>query len=91
MAQRCTDYLENRGVRISVSDVASRWKNSYIESFYGRFKHELDDLNRFDTVGEMIAAIYQHIHHRIHTVIKIPLTVCTAHTFLDTCLHKMGT
>lgn len=95
MAQRCTDYLENRGVQISVSDVASPWQNGYVESFYGRFKHELGDLNRFDTVGEMIAAIYQHIHYynhdRIHTVLKLPPAVYAVHTFSDTCLQKTGT
>lgn len=57
MAQRCTDYLENRGVQISVSDVASPWQNGYVESFYGRFKQEFGDLNRFESAGEMIAAI----------------------------------
>lgn len=95
MAQRCTDYLENRGVQISVSDLASPWQNGYVESFYGRFKQELGDLNRFDTVGEMIAAIHQHIHyynhHRIHTVLKLPPAVYAARTFSDSCLQKMGT
>jgi transposase InsO family protein len=75
MAQRCTDYLEQRGVQISVSDVASPWQNGYCESFFGRFKHELGDLNRFDTPGEMIEALYAHIHYyntqRIHTVLKM--------------------
>ncbi|MCA9896422.1 MAG: IS3 family transposase, partial [Anaerolineae bacterium] len=40
MAQRCTDYLEQRDILVSVSDVASPWQNGYIESFFGRFKHE---------------------------------------------------
>jgi hypothetical protein len=46
-----------------VSDVASPWQNGYIESFYERFKHELGDLNRFKTAGEMIETIYRHIHY----------------------------
>jgi putative transposase len=95
MAQRCTDYLEARGVQISVSDVASPWQNGYVESFYGRFKHELGDLNRFESAGEMIEAIYRHIHyynyHRIHTALKMPPTVYATQTFSDTCLQKMGT
>ena len=94
MAQRCTDYLEKHGVQISVSDVASPWQNGYVESFYGRFKQELGDLNRFDTPGEMIAAIYQHIHyynhHRIHTVLKMPPAIYAALMFSDTCLKKRG-
>jgi putative transposase len=95
MAQSCTDYLEQRGVRISVSDVASPWQNGYIESFFGRFKQELGDLNRFETAGEMIEAIYRHIHYynhrRIHTALRLPPAVFAAQTFSDTCLHKLGT
>jgi len=76
MAQLCTEYLEQHGIIISVSDVASPWQNGYCESFFGRFKHELGDLNRYDTVGEMIEAVYAHIHYyntkRIHTALKMP-------------------
>jgi putative transposase len=95
MAQRCTDYLEDRGILISVSDVASPWQNGYVESFYGRFKYELGDVNRFESAGEMIEAIYRHIryynHHRIHTALKMPPVVYAAQAFSDTCLQKMGT
>lgn len=95
MAQRCTDYLEQRGVHISVSDVASPWQNGYVESFFGRFKQELGDLNRFETAGEMIEAIYRHIHYynhsRIHTALRMPPAIYAARIFSDTCLHKLGT
>jgi len=95
MAQRCTDYLEARGVQISVSDKASPWQNSYVESFYGRFKHELGDVDRFESTGEMIEAIYRHIHYynhsRIHTALRMPPAIFAAQTFSDTCLHKLGT
>jgi putative transposase len=87
MAQRCTDYLEQQGVQISVSDVAAPSQNGYIESFYGRLKHELGDVNRFDTPGEMIEAIYHHIyyynHQRIHTALKMPPAVFAAQTSAD--------
>jgi len=86
MAQRCTDLLEERGVQISVSDVASPWQNGFIESFYGRFKHELGDLNRFETVGEVIEAIYRHIRYynysRIHTALKMPPVAYAAQNFV---------
>lgn len=95
MAQCCTDYLEQRGVRISVSDVASPWQNGYVESFFGRFKQELGDLDRFETAGEMIEAVYQHIHYynrrRIHTALRLPPAIYAAQTFSDTCLHELGT
>ena len=95
MAQRFTDALEGCGVQISVSDVASPWQNGFIESFYGRFKHELGHLNRFETVGEMIEAIYRHIHYynhsRIHTALKMPPAKYAMKISSDTCLHKLGT
>jgi len=95
MAQRCTDYLEQRGVKLSVSDVASPWQNGYVESFFGRFKHELGDINRFDSPGEMIEAIYRHTryynHHRIHTALKMLPAVFAAQSFSDNGLHFWGT
>ena len=94
MAQQCTDYLEERKVHISVSDVASPWQNGFMESFFGRFKQELGDLDRFASAGEMIEAIYRQIHYynhsRIHTALKLPPAVYAARTFSDTGLHKFG-
>lgn len=79
MAKVCTDYLEEIGTKISVSDKASPWQNGYQESFFGKFKDEIGDLNRFETVGELIEAVYQQIHYynqdRIHTKLKMPPVV----------------
>jgi len=79
MAELCINFLEGFGVRISVSDKASPWQNGYQESFFGRFKEEFGDINRFDTTGEMLEAIYQYIHYyntkRIHTVLRMPPSV----------------
>ena len=95
MAQRCTDYLEQHGVQVSVSDVASPWQNGYCESFFGRFKQEFGDVDRFASPGEMIEAIYRHIryynHDRIHTALKMPPVAFAAQILSDTCLHKLGT
>lgn len=94
MAQRCTDYLENHGVQVSVSDTTSPWQNGYMESFFGRFKHEFSDVDRFESVGEMIAAIYGHIHYynhsRIHTALKMPPAIYATQTFSDTGIQKLG-
>jgi transposase InsO family protein len=95
MAQACTDYLEQHGVRISVSDVASPWQNGYVESFFGRFKQELGDINRFETAGELLAAVYQHIHYynhrRIHTALRMPPAVFAAQAVADNGPHILGT
>lgn len=94
MAQRCTDFLEQRGVTVSVSDTASPWQNCYQESFFGRFKAEFGDPNRFDSVGLFIEAIYYHIHYynhlRIHTALKMPPAVYAQKLFSDSCLQEMG-
>lgn len=79
MAKICTDYLEGLGSQISVSDKASPWQNGYQESFFGKFKQEIGDLNRFETIGELIEEIYSQIHYynhdRIHTALKMPPAV----------------
>ncbi|MBU1031384.1 IS3 family transposase [Patescibacteria group bacterium] len=79
MAKVCTDYLEGLTTNISVSDKASPWQNGYQESFFGKFKDEIGDLNRFETVGELIEEIYSQIHYynydRIHTKLKMPPAV----------------
>jgi putative transposase len=79
MAKLCTEFLEGFATKISVSDKASPWQNGYQESFFGRFKEEFGDINRFETVGEMLEGIYQYIHYyntrRIHTALKMPPVV----------------
>lgn len=79
MAQGVTSYLESHEVNISASDKASPWQNGYQESFFGRFKDEMGDMNRFETVGEFVEAIYQQVsyynNHRIHTALRMPPAV----------------
>ena len=94
MAKTCTDYLEEKGAKISVSDKASPWQNGYQESFFGKFKDEVGDLNRFETIGQLIEAIYQQIYYynfeRIHTALKMPPAVY-AELVKEECLNEMGT
>lgn len=94
MAKMCTDYLEGFETRISVSDKASPWQNGYQESFFGKLKDESGDLNRFETVGQLIEAIYSQIHYynfeRIHTALKMPPAVY-AKLVVEECLNEMGT
>lgn len=68
------DLVELFSIKISMSRKASPWENGYQESFYNQFKVDLGDPNRFDSLGELIYAIYQQINHyntqRIHTALK---------------------
>lgn len=66
-----TDLCKNLKITVSMSDKGSPWQNGNVESFFGRFKAESGDLNRFHELVELIAYIYQHVyyynHERIHT------------------------
>ena len=54
----------------SMSAKGSPWQNAFQESFYGNFKVDLGDANRFATLGELISELYRSIyyynHNRIH-------------------------
>ncbi len=60
---------------LSMSDKGSPWQNGYQESFYSHFKLELGDLNRFETLGELIEYIYTQMYYynnkRIHSTLKM--------------------
>ena len=69
------EMLTNTGIAISRSKKGCPWENGYQESFYGKFKVELGDPGRFNTLGELVYAIYQTIHTyntvRIHSALKM--------------------
>lgn len=59
----------------SMSAKGSPWQNGYQESFFSHFKEEFGDPNRFETLPELIEAIYLQIHYynyeRIHTALRM--------------------
>jgi len=67
--------LTNCNIQISRSKKGCPWENGYQESFYDKFKVELGDPNRFDSLGELVAEIYRTIHvyntARIHSALKM--------------------
>jgi transposase InsO family protein len=79
MAQAVIDFLKDNQVKVSTSDKASPWQNGYQESFFGKFKDEMGDINRFESVGEFVEAIYGQIHYynnkRIHRALRMPPAV----------------
>jgi len=94
MARATTDYLELQGVQVSVSAKASPWQNGYKESFFGHFKDEFGDINRFETPGELIEEIYSQIHYynfnRIHRSLKMSPVKYAQLRFPEYCLQKWG-
>lgn len=77
-----TRFAEGLGIRLSMSAKGSPWENGYQESFYSQLKVDLGDPNRFQTLGELVAAIYLQLHYyntvRIHTKLKMPPAVFAA-------------
>lgn len=70
-----THALNTIGIQISRSAPGCPWENGYQESFYDKFKIDLGDPNRFETLGELVYEIYQTIYiyntTRIHTKLKM--------------------
>jgi len=70
-----TDFCTSSGIQISMSEKGSPWQNGYQESFYDKFKIDLGDPNRFDSLGELVYEIYHTIYtyntKRIHTALKM--------------------
>ena len=70
-----TDFCTSSGLQISMSERGSPWQNGYQESFYDKFKIDLGDPNRFDSLGELVYEIYRTIYiyntTRIHTALKM--------------------
>ena len=71
-------WLESQGVSVSMSPKASPWHNASQESFFGRFKVEFGDPDRFETLAELLEALYEHLHYfccvRIKTRLKMSPT-----------------
>jgi transposase InsO family protein len=71
-----TTLIQKLKIKQSMSAPGCPWENGYQESFYKGFKSDLGDPNRFETLGELVAAIYQTINYynqkRIHSALKVP-------------------
>lgn len=90
-------YVAGKQIILSFADKASPWQNGFQESFYGKFKVDLGDVNRFETLGELIEGIYQTLYYynngRIHTALKMN-PVAFRKSFLkskDKLYNKLGT
>lgn len=68
-------WHDKLGINISMTPKSSPWRNGAQESFFGRFKIEFGDPDRFDTLPELIEEIYASIAYynqeRIHTALRM--------------------
>lgn len=73
-AYNYADLVRSNNILLSYSKKASPWQNGFQESFYSNFKLDLGFTSQFETLGQLIEAIYQTIyiynHRRIHTSLK---------------------
>ena len=71
-----TKVLEQHGIQASHSPKSSPWRNGSQESFFGRFKVEFGDPERFLSLSELMEAIYCYIGYynteRIHSAHRAP-------------------
>ncbi len=54
----------------SMSSKGSPWQNAYQESFFGNFKVDIGDVNRYATLGELISELYRSIYYYNHNRIQ---------------------
>ena len=70
------DILRSKNIKASMSNKSSPWQNGIQESFYQKLKFELEDLNSYQSQGELIEAVAIQIHYynhkRIHSALKMP-------------------
>jgi putative transposase len=74
-AKAYEQFVQGKGMIISMSHKSSPWENAFQESFYSQFKVDLGQVSRFATIEEFIEEIYQTIFYynnsRIHTSLKM--------------------
>jgi len=71
-------WLKAKGVQISMNPKGSPWCNGSQESFFGRFKVEFGDFDRFDTRADLLEALYQQLSYHSNIRIKTRLKMAPA-------------
>lgn len=78
LAEETRNFIVALGALPSFSTKGSPWQNGHQESFYSRFKQEMGDLDRFSSLGHLLAEIYRFIGYyntkRMHSAHKMPPT-----------------
>ena len=66
-SKRVRNWLSNLGVQTLFIEPGSPWENGYVESFNGKLRDELLNLERFDTLDEtkVLVERWRHVYNRI--------------------------
>lgn len=94
LSQSCISFLENLGIKISVSDPGSPWQNGWSESFFSTLKTESGDLSRFENLGELIEYLYGYLNYYNNERIQIKLKMSPVQfkqKVSESVLEKRGT
>jgi len=68
-----SSWLISNGVQISMSPKKSPWWNASQESFFGRFKVDFGDPNCFESLPDLVEALYRQLHYHSNLRIKSKL------------------
>lgn len=71
-------WLISNGTEISMSPKSSPWWNGSQESFFGRFKVEFGDVDRFENLPNLVEALYRQLHYHSNLRIKNDLRMAPA-------------
>ena len=71
-------WLTKQGVIISMNPKGSPWCNGSQESFFGRFKVEFGDFERFDVYADLLEELYSQLHYFSNVRIKTKLKMAPA-------------
>ena len=77
-SNKVQSFLESRGVTISMNPKSSPWCNGSQESFFGRFKVEFGEFDRFETYAELLEELYQQLSYFTFERIKTKLRMSPA-------------
>lgn len=72
------DWLQGLDVTISMNPKGSPWCNGSQESFFGRFKTEFGDFHRFETLADLLEALYAQLDYFSNRRIKTKLRMAPA-------------
>lgn len=71
-------WLISNGTEISMSPKSSPWWNGSQESFFGRFKVEFGDVDRFGQLPDLVEALYRQLAYHSNLRIKNELRMAPA-------------
>jgi transposase InsO family protein len=77
-AEQVQAWLIAHGTQISMSPKQSPWWNGSQESFFGRFKVEFGDVDRFETLADLVEALYRQLSYHSNVRIKSALRMSPA-------------